>query len=403
MALPLLRGVTAPAISSGAVSAPASTQVGDLLIFLVWSQGTVIPGHAIQSGFFEWRTRGHDDGTTDGRASVCVKEATVAGAQSYTPYSITNASANQTCIGVIVLQAGTWNRSMLTVAPVSTDAVLTTTAVPNPPSVAGLSGDYYMLAIGFWHVTTAAATAATAMASYVIETQNASASHVTHIAAASRSITAASSEDPAAFGDNVAPNGSVAMTIAVRGIMEVTSGAIAVDAGGAVTIASSVREASSGALAIAGPGSIAVDGVVTAGGAEHTSGALEVGGAGAVVISGTLRETFDVAAASGAGVIAVAGVRETFSGAVATAGDGSVAIGGAVRETSAGAIALGGAGSVAIAGAVREAVSGALDLAGAGVIAIALAGDGDPVDPWEDHAERRRRARMRRRRTAGRD
>lgn len=220
MAAPTRRGVTAPALSTtGTTTAPASTQVGDLVVCFVWSQNTAIPTHTINSGssFVEIRNHSHDDGTTDGRASCAYKIATVAGAQTYQAFTITGANTAQISAGCVVFEAGTFDVSTL---PTSNSSTLTTNAVPNPPSVTGLTGDFQVLAAGFWHVTTAGASQATAGANYPIIAQHANVSHVTHVAIAARDLTGLSgaTEDPPAFGDNVTPNGSVSMTVAIKGL-----------------------------------------------------------------------------------------------------------------------------------------------------------------------------------------
>lgn len=227
MSAPVLRAASAPVITTGALTAPASTQVGDLVVCYLWSQGTNIPTHALQAGFFQWLSHSHDDGTTDARFSIAVKRATVAGAQSYTPYGVSGATASQTCGMIRVYQAGTWLDTLdsaLTGLAVNS-ATSTNNAVPNPPSVAGLTGDYLVEAIGCWHVTTAGSTSATAMASYAIQAncQGPAGSHVTHLAVADRTLTGLSgaTEDPAAFGDNVTPNGTVAATLAIPGAVSI--------------------------------------------------------------------------------------------------------------------------------------------------------------------------------------
>lgn len=239
MIAPTVRGVTAPVISTGAATTPASTQVGDLVLFFVWSQGanSATLTHTLQSGFTEIRQHAHDDGTTDGRLSVAYRVATATGANAHTPFVIANATANQTTIGIVVLTVGTFDVSSL---PPGNSSTLTTNAVPNPPiipSAGTLTGAYRVFAIGAWHVTTAATTAATVMANYAIDTQMANTSHVTHLAIASRAVTlAAGTEDPGAWGDNVAPNGSVSMTIAVRGVATVFQRTVAVDAAASLDI-----------------------------------------------------------------------------------------------------------------------------------------------------------------------
>ena len=385
MAAPVLRSVTAPAISTGAVTSPSSTQIGDLIVFVVWSQGTAIPTHTLQSGFTTIRTGAHDDGTTDGRLSVAIKEATLAGAQSYTPYTVSGATAGQTSVGCVVYQAGTWSRSVLTVTPPNNGASLTTNAVPNPPSVNGLTGDFVVLAIAGWHVTTAAATAATAPTNYTITTQNASASHVTHVAVASRTLTGLSgaTEDAAAFGDNVAPNGSAAFTIALPGIVEQVAGTLAAS-GASAAAAAATRETAAGTLAEAGVSAVVTDGTVENGGASHDSGALASSGActvsvtatreatsGALVVVGgagiaatATRGTFGTPVVSVAASVTAVGTRATFAGALAAAAIGAGACA-ATRGTFAGALAATGASSAVVTtGSTAPACAGRAGRAG---------------------------------------
>ena len=231
MAAPTIRSSLIPAIfTNGSLtqSVASSTAVDDLIIFFVWAQGADQSTLTLtaQSGFFDWFNFGHNDGTTDGRYQVVVKKVTVAGAQSYTPSVAANATANQISMGHIVLQAGTYQSNLNSVVPPATSGPLTSTntAAPNPGQVTGLTGDFLVFAIGCWHVTTAGSTQATPMANYTIEIQNANASHVTHLSVARRALTglSASSEDPAVYTDNVAPNGAVSNTIAISGYVTKT-------------------------------------------------------------------------------------------------------------------------------------------------------------------------------------
>ncbi len=287
MGLPLLRGFTAPVITTGAILSPASTQAGDLMIFVVWSQNaSVTPTHTRQSGFFAWRDHPHDDGTADGRASVAVMQAASPGAASYTPYVVTNAAANQTSGCCYVIQAGTWDPGMLTVAPTIASLTSTNTTAPNPPSVASLTGDFHMLAIGIWHVTTAGSTDATAGANYPIATEGPAGSHVTHIAIATRDLTSLSgaTEDPPIFTDNVTPNGTVAITIAVIGYT-----AAARNAGIASTAPAGIAE---------------LDGVITVAGAiASSSPAATASTIGTVEVAAAITSTAPAAITSLEGTV----------------------------------------------------------------------------------------------------
>lgn len=378
MAAPTIRGSVAPTIvTNGTVSitSPAATQFGDLCIFFLWTQGansTTIT-HTLQSGFFDWYQDPHEDGTTDGRLSCCVKKAASGGAVSYSPYSVANGTASQSTLGMIALTAGTYPANADTVIPtLGTSTVSTGNQPPNPPSVSGLTGDYLVLAVAAWHVTTAGATAATAMTNYTIEIQNASASHVTHLAIARRALTGLSSasEDPAAFGDNVTPNGTIARTIAIRAPAAVDGGSIAADGAGAVVVSDSTRTVIAGVVAASGAAEVAVDGTVSGGGpATVVAGDLAVDGAGAASISGSTRSTLSSVDVAGAGSVSTTGTRTTF-GVVTSSGAGAVTISGATRTTLAGTIAASGAGTITVVLGPSTVTAGSLTVDGvAGVAA----------------------------------
>ena len=215
MAAPVLKNFTQAVIGT-AVSSPADTAIGDLVVCIVWSQGadSTTLTHAIQSTFTTIRSHAHEDGTNDGRLSVACKIATALGTQTYTPYTITNATANQTAIACITVTGADTTDPASWIQGSSTN---TGNQPPDPPSLAALSGDALILEIAAWHVTTAAATVTSPGANYTEKIDGPTGSHVTHLAVASRAMTGLSSstEDPPAFTDNVTPNGSVAMTIAV--------------------------------------------------------------------------------------------------------------------------------------------------------------------------------------------
>ncbi len=272
MAAPLIRGTTVPVIATAGTS-PAGTQVNDLVLVWYWTQGTAIPGHAVDSGngFVEILSISYNDGTTDGRLSCAYKVALLAGAQTYTAYTITNGTASQTSVGIEVLQRGTYDIGSL---PTSASATLTTTVVPDPPSIASLTGDFLIYATAGWHVTTGGATVVTAGANYTNLAQNGAASHVTHLAWASRARTglSAASEDPPAFGDNVTPNGSASMTFAIKGRSAIT--------GTGATASTAEVSASAGTVRVAGSSATSASAQTSA-----SSGGPKVGGAAATSAS----------------------------------------------------------------------------------------------------------------------
>lgn len=219
MAGPAGKNSTNAVITTGAIVAPSDTAIGDVILFFVWSQGTdnTTLTHTLQSGFTQVRTHGHDDGTTDGRLSVAVKVVTVAGAQSYTPYVIANATASQTAGACIVYTnvdttaPGSWIQASITA---------TGNQPPDPPSITGLNGDLEVVAASAWHITTAAATAVTAPSGYFESIDGPTGTHVTHLGVGVAGSTGLvnATIDPAAWADNVTPNGTCSITFAMPGI-----------------------------------------------------------------------------------------------------------------------------------------------------------------------------------------
>lgn len=375
MAVPVQRSLTQTALTLAPQSA-SDTEIGDLVIVWSWSQGTVIPDHTLQGGFTEIRTHSHDDGSTDGRLSCAYKVATSSGVQTYQAYTSANATANQEASGIIVIQKNTFAVGVL---PVSTSTTKTNNTPPDPGQLTGLTGDFKVFAIGAWHVTSAGSTATSPGANYNEQLDGPTGSHVTHLAVATRDLTglSSSSEDPAAFTDNVTPNGTVSMSIALKGTVE--SGALLSTIGAATDVASSVREVLSGTLLeTIGAEITVVDSIVTPGFTEHFSGQLTVDiGASSVVassvretfsgqlnsdigasevVASTLRETFSTSAVDiGASVVVAATVKETFS-TVQSAIGAAEDIASSVRETFSAASSEVGA-SVVVASSVREVLS----------------------------------------------
>lgn len=224
MAAPTIRGFTNSVLSdTGTVTSPAGTQVGDLVLCFVWSQGTnapTAPAHSVQAGFTEVRSHSHNDGTTDGRLSIAGKVATVAGANSYQAYSISGATAGQTCAAIVVITTGTYETNWPIGSWFQGTVTGTGTTAPDPPAINALNGDFLSLAIGAWHVTTAAATTTTAPTSWTEQVDGPTGTHVTHLAVASRSYTAQTNVavNPGVFVDNVTPNGTVGGHLIIPGV-----------------------------------------------------------------------------------------------------------------------------------------------------------------------------------------
>lgn len=349
MASPTVRGRTAPAAGLTSTS-PASTQVGDLvLVFTFERAGVGVPTHSLHSGADAFVVQQpHDDGSTDGRLSITRKTATQAGAQSY--QGVTSSTGSPVAwTGCVVVTAGTFAVGTVTGTGVSA----TGTGVPNPPLLTlGNTRDWLVLAISAWHHSASATITPTAPTNYANLIEVAGASNG-DIACADRSLTAAASEDPGTFGDNITPNGTASATIGIGSIIAQTSGALALDGTSSIVIVSSVREVACGALVVAGDGVITiVSSEVTGGTTEHFSGALDLSGASSIAVASSVRETFSAIAVSGTGSIAVgSAVRETFS-AVALVGDSAIAITAATRETFSGALTLAGISAISVDGTV---------------------------------------------------
>jgi hypothetical protein len=207
---PVPRGSTA-ATATNTPTSPADTEIGDLVVVQHWTRGGAgVPVHTLQSGFTEIRSHSHDDGSTDGRLSVAYKVATVAGAQTYNAYT---SDVGTDYAGILVLRAMSYHRVL--VGDISASATSTNNSPPDPPSVTTGQANCLVVAIGAWHLSSAATVAVTPPANYTEEWEMAG-SLDSELACTWRKIAAAGAENPAAFADDVAPSGTVGMTIAFR-------------------------------------------------------------------------------------------------------------------------------------------------------------------------------------------
>lgn len=223
-----------------------------------------------------------------------------------------------------VYQAGTYRLGTWT----SNSLTATGTGVPNPPSVASLTGDFRVDAIAAWHVTTAGTTATTPPTNYVDEMENAAGSHVTHLSVTTRALTALSNatEDPGAFGDNVTPNGTVAMTIAIPGAVEFTRAA-SIDGGATLDTSAEFLSILERSTALDGQASIDSSGEVVAPLTEHERSA-SVAAVAAIESSGSGFSIFERSAAvSATGGLSSSGTFLTeFSRTVSLGGSASLSI-----------------------------------------------------------------------------
>lgn len=226
MAAPGKIGSTAP-VSGLSTTSHASTSIGDLVVCITFERaGAGIPTHTINTagGFVEIFSQPHEDGSTDGRLSVAYKVATAAGAQAYAAYTTSGSGTVYT--GSLVVDDSTYD--ILTL-PTAAGVTQTNNAVPNPPSVAGLTGDFLILNIAAWHLGSAGTNAVGAGANYIEEWELAGSADI-DLALALRSLTglSAATEDPPAWTDAIAPNGTSSITIALKGVgPQSTTGAAA--------------------------------------------------------------------------------------------------------------------------------------------------------------------------------
>lgn len=217
MAAPTIRGQTA-AVAGLSATSPSGTAVDDLVVVYTFERLGAGSGSTLTtdtgSGYVEIRNFFHNDGATDGTLAVAYKVATQSGAQSYQAF--TSSVGTDTWTGLLVLQTSTYDVGSL---PPSNASTQTNNAVPNPPQVTGLNSatDYLVAAISAWHLGSSATVTPTAPSTYT-NLVHISGSATAELACASKAISGATSEDPAAYGDDVAPNGTCSITVAFAGV-----------------------------------------------------------------------------------------------------------------------------------------------------------------------------------------
>lgn len=208
--MPTVRGNTAATNTNSPVS-PASTQIGDMVLVMHFTRGGAgVPTHTIQGGFTEIRSHAHDDGNTDGRLSIAYIIATSAGALSYNAYT---SNTGTDFAGIVVLQKDTFHTVL--VGDVQTSQTSTSNAAPNPASIVTPSPNCLVLAIAAWHLGSSTTVTVTAPSGYTKEWDMAGA-NLAELSVCSKVVATATTEDPGAFGDDVAPNGTCTITVAFR-------------------------------------------------------------------------------------------------------------------------------------------------------------------------------------------
>lgn len=198
-------------IATNAPVSPSDTQVGDLVIVFHWTRGTVgVPTHTLNvaGDFREIGTQAHDDGSTDGRLSVAYKMATSAGAVAYNAYT---SNTGTDYAGIVVLQKDTFNVTQSIVVNSSSDPG---TGAADPPAITTPTDRCLVFAVAGYHNPTATFLLSPP-ASYSEVWEMAGALDA-DLSVATRMVSTAGVENPGAWTDNGTPNGTCAMTFAIR-------------------------------------------------------------------------------------------------------------------------------------------------------------------------------------------
>ncbi|MDX2092321.1 MAG: MopE-related protein [Kofleriaceae bacterium] len=200
-------GVHTPATATLAPQSDASTGVGDLIIVSTFTNGSSgIPTHTLQSGFTQLVSRGNDDGNNDVRLSIAYRVATTAGAQTYQAYTSSSGSNNYT--GITVIRAGRYDLARVVVAETDNDG----NGAPNPPGTGVQAGPYFVLAIGAWHLGSSQTVAVSPPGSFT------EAWEMTGSNQGEMSVAVGTSADPGSFTDDVTPNNTISVAIAIRAL-----------------------------------------------------------------------------------------------------------------------------------------------------------------------------------------
>jgi hypothetical protein len=212
-----IRGTTSPVATATsyttATTSPASTEVGDLIIFFVWLTGTSMPTHTPNQADAVVFSTALSDGADNGRLTVGYRVATSAGAVAYTPFTSGGGSgAVASVTACVVLKAGFYDLTGIT----GSGSANTGTTAPNPPSVT-LNQRKIVFAIGGWQLASSLDNTATPPSGYT-SAVSLSGSNQTDFAAAYRLFgePVATAEDPGTFTDTQTPNGTVGGSLAIK-------------------------------------------------------------------------------------------------------------------------------------------------------------------------------------------
>lgn len=207
-------GVHTAPVAGTTVTSDASTEVGDLLIAVVYTakqNNAGIPSHTLGGGWTEILSQDLNDGNYDTRLSVAYRVVATAGAVAYTPYTSNPTSPAFT--GLIALKHDRYTLASGILSESTASA--NSNNAPNPPDAGNFGGNpYAVLAIGAWNMENTTANASISPPSSFAEAWEMSGS-----LSAELSVALGSGDNPGAFSDNVSNadlRNTSAATVAIR-------------------------------------------------------------------------------------------------------------------------------------------------------------------------------------------
>jgi formylglycine-generating enzyme required for sulfatase activity len=223
---PVIRGSTIPTATLSP-TAPGSTQVGDLVIVSTWSTATndVVPAHTTAAGFTNVTINDvYDEGGNDnntGRMSIAFKVADTAGAIAYPAFTSASTAIHHS--GIVVIQSGTFNTATI----VAASNEQTNTNAPDAPQSANVTIPTLVLAYGGWQIANVSTSVTVTAPAGFTEIWELADPSVAEFSVANATI-ASGTSNPAAFVDNVGPQGTIGVTLLVGAF---TGGSRSVHAG----------------------------------------------------------------------------------------------------------------------------------------------------------------------------
>ncbi len=199
---PEVRGVTAPAATP---ATPVATQVGDLILAFGFVPSGAFSDDAASGWTYLYDYEG--SGVEDS-IHVVYKIATAAGAVAQTPFETIDRA------GLLVIKSGTYDPDFFDRGPFDTAQVVSS-AAPNPGAVITPVENCLVIAAAAWRLAAPATVAVTPPTAYT-EAFEVAGSHSYELSVAYKAVSLASSENPAAFADDVAPNATRVLTFPIR-------------------------------------------------------------------------------------------------------------------------------------------------------------------------------------------